>query len=56
MNTNALTAAQLRDQIADIDDIIRCTEVFPDHPLASTARPGLLAQRRVLEQALARLA
>ncbi len=56
MKTDALTAAQLRNQIADIDDIIRCIEVFPDHPLASTARPGLWAQRCVLEQAPARLA
>ena len=56
MKTDALTASQMRDQISDIDDILRCTDMFPEHPLAATARPGLLAQRRALEQALARLA
>ena len=50
------STAQLQNQIADIDDILRCTQEFPDHPLATAARPGLLAQRRALEQALASLA
>lgn len=56
MKTTETTVAQLQNQMADIDDILRCTEAFPDHPLARTARPGLLDQRRALEQALASLA
>ena len=56
MKTPATEAAQLQNQIDDIHDILRCTEAFPDHPLARTVQPGLMAKRRALEQALARFA
>lgn len=56
MKTTSASASQLQDQISDIDDILRCTVEFPDHPLATTVRPKLLAQRQALVQALARFA
>ena len=49
MKTDAPTATQRRDQIADIDDILRCTGALPEHPLSAKARTGLMAQRRVAD-------
>ena len=56
MKTAATTAAQLQEQLDDIDDILHCTVMFPDHPLAAKVRPKLLSQRRALVRALARFA
>ena len=56
MKTATTTASQLQDQIDDIVNVLHCTLMFPDHPLAAKVRPKLLAQRRALVRALARFA
>ena len=48
-----VTASQMPDQLTEINDVQRCTDMFPEHPLAAKARPAFLVQRRVLVQALA---